>query len=66
MNRRLAEHDEHHTGGRAFLHDRLRLLTDAHHAYARSGDADRRLANQGFYTRLDITDDEQLSPRLAE
>ena len=66
VNRKLAEHDEHHTGGRAFLHDSLRLLTDAHHAYARSGDADRRLANQAFYTRLDITDDEQLRPRLAE
>ncbi|CCH76146.1 hypothetical protein BN12_110002 [Nostocoides japonicum T1-X7] len=66
VNRRLAEHDEHHTGGRAFLHDSLRLLTDAHHAYTRSGDADRRLANQAFYTRLDITDDEQLRPRLAE
>ncbi|WP_436326359.1 recombinase family protein [Brevibacterium sp. FAM 27836] len=66
VNQRLAEHDEHHTGGRAFLHDSLRLLTDAHHAYARSGDADRRLANQAFYTRLDITDDEQLRPRLAE
>lgn len=66
VNRKLAEYDEHHTGGRAFLHDSLRLLTDAHHAYARSGDADRRLANQAFYTRLDITDDEQLRPRLAE
>ncbi len=66
VNQKLAEHDEHDTGGRAFLHDSLRLLTDAHHAYARSGDADRRLANQAFYTRLDITDDEQLRPRLAE
>lgn len=66
VNRKLAEHDEHHTGGRAFLHDSLRLLTDAHHAYARSGDADRRLANQAFYTRLDVTDDEQLRPQLAE
>ena len=53
-------------GRAALLHDSLRLLTDAHHAYARSGDADRRLANQAFYTRLDITDDEQLRPRLAE
>lgn len=41
--------------GRAFLHDSLRLLTDAHHSFARSHDADRRLANQAFYTRLDIT-----------
>ena len=66
VNRRLAEHSEHYTGGRAFLHDSLRLLTDAHRIYQRSGDADRRLANQAFYTRLDITDDEQLRPRLAE
>ena len=66
INRRLAEHSEHHTGGRAFLHDSLRLLTDAHRAYAHSGDADRRLANQAFYTRLDITDNEQLRPRIAE
>ncbi|WP_265447770.1 recombinase family protein [Flexivirga meconopsidis] len=66
VNQRLTEHDKHHTGGRAFLHDSLRLLTDAHRAYARSGDADRRLANQAFYARLDITDDEQLRPKLAE
>src|SRR5690606_6612245 len=66
VNQRLAEHDEHHTGGRAFLHDSLRLLTDAHHAYARSGDADRRLSCQAFYTRLEITEDEHLHPRLAE
>mgnify|MGYP001547921185 CR=1 FL=1 len=66
VNRRLAEHSEHHTGGRAFLHDSLRLLTDAHRAYQYSGDADRRIANQAFYTRLDITDDEQLRPTLAE
>ena len=44
VNRRLAEHSEHHTGGRAFLHDSLRLLTDARRAYAQSGDADRRRA----------------------
>ncbi|GAB3623748.1 hypothetical protein GCM10027418_18320 [Mariniluteicoccus endophyticus] len=66
VNQCLAEHDEHHADSRAFLHDSLRLLTDAHHAYTRSGDANRRLANQAFYTRLDITDDEQLRPRLAE
>ena len=66
VNLKLAEHDEHQSGGRAFLHDSLRLLTDAHRAYARSDDADRRLANQAFYTRLDITDTEVLRPRLAE
>ena len=29
-------------------------------------DTDRRLANHAFYTRLDVTDDEQLRPTLAE
>ncbi|MFV0254160.1 MAG: hypothetical protein ACK5H2_12605, partial [Beutenbergiaceae bacterium] len=66
MNRKLAEHDEHHTGGRAFLHDSPRPLTDAHHACARPSDANRRLANRALYTRLDVTDNEQLRPRLAE
>ena len=66
VNRKLAEHDEHHSGGRTFLHDSLRLLTDARRAYAHSDDGSRRLANQAFYTRLEITEDEQLHPRLAE
>lgn len=66
IERRLAQHDEHHAGARVFLHDSLRLLTDAHRAYAHSDDGNRRLANQAFYDRLEITDDEQLRPRLAE
>ncbi|WP_338065679.1 recombinase family protein [Mycetocola reblochoni] len=66
IEHRLREHDEQQIGGRAFLHDSLRLLTDAHHAYAHSDDGNRRLANQAFYTRLEITEDEQLRPRLAE
>ena len=66
IEQRLAQQDEQHTGGRAFLHDSLGLLTDAHRAYARSDDGSRRLANQAFYTRLEITEDEQLRPRLAE
>jgi hypothetical protein len=57
---------EHQTVGRAFLHDSLRLLADAQRAYACSNDPDRRLANQAFYTRMDITEDEELRPRLAE
>ena len=66
VEQRLAQHDEHHAGARAFLHDSLQLLTDAHRAYAHSDDGNRRLATQAFYTRLEITDDEQLRPRLAE
>ncbi|GAA2528041.1 SCO6880 family protein [Rarobacter incanus] len=30
IKHRLTQHDEHHSGARAFLHDSLRLLTDAH------------------------------------
>lgn len=37
-----------------------------HRDYAHSGDSDRRIASQAFYTRLDITDNEQLRPRLSE
>ena len=66
LDQRLSEHDEQHVGGRAFLHDSLRLLTDAHRAYAHSDDGSRRLANQAFYTRLEITENEQLRPRLVE
>ena len=66
IEHRLSEHDEQHTGARAFLHDSLRLLIDAHRAYAHSDDGSRRLANQAFYARLEITEDEQLRPRLAE
>ncbi len=66
IKHRLSEHHEQHTGGRALLHDSLELLTDAHQAYAHSDDDNRRLANQAFYTRLEITEDEQLHPRLAE
>ncbi|GAA1557621.1 hypothetical protein [Brevibacterium picturae] len=66
IDRRLAEHDEHHSGGRAFLHDSLRLLTDAYHAYQHSDDGNRRLANQALYRRLELSEDEELRPTLAE
>ncbi len=54
IEHRLSEHDQRHVGGRAFLHDSLRLLTDAHHAYAHFDDSNRRLANQAIHTRLKI------------
>ncbi len=66
IDQKLAEHDQHHAGARRFLQDSLQLLTSAHRMYARSGDGDRRLANQAFYTRLEITEDEQLRTVLAE
>ena len=66
IDRRLAEHDQHYAGARAFLHDSLRLLTDAHRMYVGSGDAARRLANQAFFTRFTITEDEQVRATLAE
>ena len=66
IDQRLATHTEQYAGGRAFLHDSLSLLTDAHRMYAHSDDANRRLACQAFYERLEITDDEHLRPHLAE
>ncbi|MDR0783056.1 MAG: recombinase family protein, partial [Propionibacteriaceae bacterium] len=66
IDRRLAEHDEHDQGARAFLDSSLRLLTDAHRSYAGSNDHQRRLANQAFYSRITITEDEQITTTLAE
>src|SRR5680860_408765 len=66
IDQRLGEHDQHHTGARTFLHDTLRLLTDAHRMYSGSDDGNRRLANHAFYHRLEITEDERLRPTLAE
>lgn len=37
-----------------------------HRAYTYSDDGNRRLAKQAFYRLLEIPDDEQLRPRLAE
>jgi hypothetical protein len=54
------------SGSRQFLDSSLRLLTDAHRMYAGSNDQQRRLANQAVYTKLTITEDEQLTPTLAE
>ena len=54
------------SGTRACLHESLRLLTDAHRTYGHSDDGNRRLANQAFDDRLDITDDEQHRLRVAE
>ena len=33
FDQKLANHTDHHAGGRALLHDSLSLLTDAHHMY---------------------------------
>ena len=36
FDQKLANHTDHHAGGRALLHDSLSLLTDAHHMYTPS------------------------------
>lgn len=66
QDRIRAGHDKHSSSARAFLHNSLQLLTDAQRMYASSDDGNRRLANQAFYTRLEITEDEELRPQLAE
>src|SRR5690606_28163347 len=44
----------------------LRLLVDCVQMYARTDDHGRRLANQTFYDRIDISEDERATIRLAE
>lgn len=66
IEHRFAQNDEPHTRGRAFLHDSLRLLTDARNAYMPSGDGDRRIANHALYTRLEFTDDWERRPTLGD
>jgi hypothetical protein len=48
------------------MKDSPRLLINVHQTYAYSDYCSRQLANQTFYTRLEITEDEQLHPTLSE
>ncbi len=47
-------------------HPSLELLADPHRMYLISNDADRRLANQAFFARVEVTEEETLELQLAE
>ena len=66
IERRLTAHHTEYVGAREFLHDSLKLLADPHRMYLISNDADRRLANQAFFARIEVTEIETLELRLAE
>src|SRR5690606_23120219 len=66
IDRRLTTEHGHHEGPRKHLGTALRLLVDCGQMYARTDDHGRRLANQTFYDRIDISEDERATIRLAE
>src|SRR5690606_10407180 len=66
IDRRLTTEHGHHEGPRKHLGTALRLLVDCGPMYARTDDHGRRLANQTFYDRIDISEDERATIRLAE
>jgi len=67
IDRRLAEHDTGHADAREYLDTALGLLTNPADLYAASGDVGKRLANQAFYERIVITEDETAAvPDLAQ
>ncbi|WP_422934992.1 recombinase family protein [Sinomonas sp. P47F7] len=60
VNRRLDAHHSEYTDARAHLDDALSLLANCADIYARCDDANRRLCNQAFFTKIYIDEDDQL------
>ncbi len=59
VNRHYAHHGEY-TDARAHLDDALNLLENCADIYARCDDANRRLCNQAFFTKVYIEEDDEL------
>ena len=66
IDRRIADEYEQNLGPRKQLKKALRLLIGCATMYAATDDHGKRLANQTFINGIDITEDEQATPRLAE
>ena len=60
VNRRLDAHHGEYTDARAHLDDALSLLGNCADIYARCDDANRRLCNQAFFTKVYIEEDDEL------
>ena len=60
VNRRLDAHHGEYTDARAHLDDALNLLENCADIYARCDDANRRLCNQAFFTKVYIEEDDEL------
>ena len=60
LNRRIDAHHGDYTDARANLDDALNLLADCADIYSRCDDANRRLCNQAFFTKVYIDEDDDL------
>ena len=60
VNRRLDAHHGEYTDARAHLDDALNLLGNCADIYARCDDANRRLCNQAFFTKVYVDEDDEL------
>lgn len=66
VTRRLDAERHDHDGPRQHLATALRLLADCGRMYERTDDLGKRLANQAFYQRILITEDEKAAIQLNE
>ena len=60
VNRRIDAHHGEYADARAHLDDALNLLSNCADIYTRCDDANRRLCNQAFFTRVYIDEDDEL------
>ena len=66
VTKRLEAERHDHEGPRKHLATALRLLADCATMYERTDDLGKRLANQAFYQRILITEDEKAAIQLNE
>ena len=66
IDRQLENDHDHYTGQRKFLSSAMRLLTYCATMYQQSDDHAKRLANQTFFEKIYIGEDEQPIVQLAE
>ena len=66
VSKRLDAERHDHEGPRQHLATALRLLADCASMYERTDDLGKRLANQAFYQRILITEDEKAAIQLNE
>ena len=66
VTKRLDAERHDHEGPRQHLATALQLLADCAQMYARTDDRGKRLANQAFYQRILITEDEKAAIQLNE
>ena len=65
VSRRLDAHHGEYTDARAHLDDALNLLQNCADIYARCDDANGRLCNQAFFTKVYIEEDDELRVESA-